>query len=343
MHIVFIVPGSLATISGGYAYDRRMIALLRDSGHRVDVVELGGRHPVPDDVAIAAANTAWAALPDAAVPVIDGLALPAFASLAAGLASRHAVGLLHHPTSLETGLSESDANALRAIEQDLMPRLARAVVTSDLTGKTLTEEFGVAADRIAVVVPGTDDAPRSPGSGGPGCAILSLGSFTPRKGHDVLLRSLAKLFDLDWRLTIAGAERDSVHAHALEALAEEHGVSQRVTFLGALSGDALEQLWQRTDLFALATHYEGYGMAIAEALKRGIPVAVTAGGAAGALVTPEAGVVCAPGDEVTLSKSLRRLIFDVPLRQAATEAAFAVGQTLPDWPTQALAFAAAVG
>jgi len=336
MHIVFIVPGSLTTVSGGYAYDRRMIVLLREAGHRVDVEELGGRHPLP------AAHAAWAALPNDAVPIIDGLALPAFASRADGIGARRTVGLLHHPTSLETGLSDEDAAALRAVEQALMPRLDRAVVTSDLTGKTLVDAFGVAADRIAVVVPGTDDAPHSPGSGGPGCEILSLGSFTPRKGHDVLLRSLAKLFDLDWRLTIAGAERDSVHAHALEALAEECGVAQRVTFLGALTGGALEKLWQRTDLFALATHYEGYGMAIAEALKRGIPVAVTSGGAAGALVTPEAGVVCAPGDEVTLSKSLRRLIFDVPLRRAAAEAAFAVGQTLPDWPTQALAFAAAL-
>ena len=53
--------------------------------------------------------------------------------------------------------------------------------------------------------------------------------------------------------------------------------------------------WKRcgseADLFALATHWEGYGMAIAEALKRGVPVAVTDGGAAGNLVTPEAGVV----------------------------------------------------
>ena len=57
--------------------------------------------------------------------------------------------------------------------------------------------------------------------------------------------------------------------------------------------------WKRcgseADLFALATHWEGYGMAIAEALKRGLPVAVSAGGAAGDLVTPEAGVVCPAG------------------------------------------------
>ena len=96
------------------------------------------------------------------------------------------------------------------------------------------------------------------------------------------------------------------------------------------------------DLFALATHWEGYGMAIAEALKRGVPVAVTAGGAAGKLVTPESGVVCPVGDHINLSKALRRLIFGTGLRREMAEAAWQVGQTLPDWQTQAREFAQAL-
>jgi glycosyltransferase involved in cell wall biosynthesis len=109
-----------------------------------------------------------------------------------------------------------------------------------------------------------------------------------------------------------------------------------------VTGDALAALWQQADLFALATHWEGYGMAIAEALKRGVPVAVTAGGAAGNLVTPEAGVVCPVGDQTNLSKALRRLIFGSELRRKLADAAWQVGQTLPDWPTQAREFAQAL-
>jgi glycosyltransferase involved in cell wall biosynthesis len=306
------------------------------------VGELAGRHPLPDDFAIASAAAAIDALPAGTAPVIDGLALPAFDGCADAMATRRVIGLIHHPTSLETGLEEGDAARLREIEQRLYSKLARVVVTSEPTAEKLAAEFGVDRGHITVVVPGTDDAPRAPGSGGPGCEILSVAALVPRKGHDVLMRALARLFDLDWHLTIAGGTRDAVHAHSLQALAEELKISQRVRFAGEVVGEALEALWQRANLFALATHYEGYGMAVAEALKRGLPVVVTSGGAAGALVTPQAGVVCHPGDVPTLSKSLRRLIFDVPLRRECAAAAWQIGQTLPGWETQALAFAGAL-
>lgn len=342
MRIAFIVPGPIDIVSGGYAYDRHMIAGLRAADHDVDVVELPSRHPLPDEAAIASAAAAFDTLPAGTTPVIDGLALPAFDGCADAMATRRVVGLIHHPTSLETGLEEHCAARLREIEHRLFPKLARVVVTSEPTADKLVAEFGVDRARIAAVVPGTDDAPRALGSGGPGCEILSVAALVPRKGHDVLMRALARLFDLDWHLTIAGGACHAVHARSLQALAEELKISQRVHFAGELVGEVLEALWRRADLFALATHYEGYGMAVAEALKRGVPVVVTSGGAAGALVTPQAGVVCHPGDVPTLSKSLRRLIFDVPLRRECAEAAWQIGQTLPGWETQARAFADAL-
>jgi glycosyltransferase involved in cell wall biosynthesis len=343
MRIALLVPGPFG-ISGGYAYDRAMLDGLCAAGHDARAVELAGRHPLADAAARASACAAFDALPADAVAVIDGLGLPAFRDRAEALAERRAVGLIHHPTTLETGTAEADRDVLRQAERTLMPRLARVIVTSAATAERLTADFGVAAERIAVVVPGTAAAPRSPGSGGPQCALLSVGTLVPRKGHDRLLRALARLFDLDWRLTIVGAtDRDPAYAQSLYALADQLGISERVTFAGEADPATLDQLWRGADIFALATQWEGYGMAIAEALKRGLPIAVTAGGAAGALVTSSSGVVAAPDDQATLSKSLRRLIFDGDLRREMAEAAWTEGQALPDWPTQVGKFAEALG
>ncbi len=343
MHLALFVPAPFDAVSGGYAYDRRIVAGLSEAGHTVRVTELPGTHPLTDATARDAARAAWHSIGHGVRPIIDGLALPAFVGLDDALPLRGAIGLIHHPTALETGFTDNDRAALLGIEKRLLPNLARVIVTSEPTAERLAADFGVERDRIRVVVPGTDDAPRSPGSGGPTCRILSIGALVPRKGHDVQLRALARLFDLDWQLTIVGSpERDPVHARTLAALAEELGIARRVRFAGELTDAALEALWRNADLFALATHWEGYGMAIAEALKRGVPVAVSNGGAAGNLVTAESGVVLPVGDHNNLSKALRRMIFGTALRREMAAAAWQVGQTLPNWETQAREFAEAL-
>ncbi|MSP29454.1 MAG: glycosyltransferase [Acetobacteraceae bacterium] len=341
MRLALLVPGSIDAVSGGYAYDRRMVSGLRATGHDVRVVELAGQYPLADDTARGAVGAAWTGLATDEMPIIDGLALPAFS--AAALAARASVGLIHHPTALETGFAEDVRECLREIERQLMPLLARVIVTSQPTAERLVAEFGVRTDRIAVVVPGTEDAPRCRGAMDGVCRLLSIGTLIPRKGHDQLLRALARLTDMAWQLTIVGsAARDPLHALGLAALAGELGIASRVHFAGEVVDNGLETLWREANIFALATQYEGYGMVIADALKRGIPVAVTAGGAAGSLVPAEAGVVCPVGDVDQLSKALRRMIFGRELRDYLAENAWQAGQALPSWNDQARAFAVAL-
>jgi glycosyltransferase involved in cell wall biosynthesis len=333
MHVCLIVPGPLTTRSGAHVYDRRMADGLRALGYDVQVVELDGRLPDPDQAAIYAARTAWAALPADSARLIDGLALPAFA----GLPLHQVTALIHRPASLATGVPDEIAQRLRATEAEMFRDMPRLVVTSEQTADRLIQEFGPPPDRISAIIPGIDDLPRSHGSAGPDCQILSVGAQIPRKGHDVLLHALSRLFDLDWQLTIAGsADRDPVHANGLRALAEDLQVARRVRFVDQVT----DALWMQADLFALASYFEGYGLAIAEALRRGLPVAVTNVGAVPTLVGPEAGVVCVPGDVEQFSKALRRLIFDQPLRHDMAKVAWHSGQMLPSWNEQAAKLAA---
>jgi glycosyltransferase involved in cell wall biosynthesis len=341
MRIDFIVPTPFDILTGGNQYDRHMADQWRLAGHSVDIHVLPGRSPVPDELALSSAGDLLRMLPTDAVVVMDNLVLAAFENQADALAKRPLVILDHHPTGLETGLDPQTSDRLIAIERRMLALARHVVVTSVTTASTLKADFGVEANRLTIIEPGTEPAPRSVGSGRPTINILSIGSLIPRKGHDVLLRALARLFDLDWRLTIAGGDRlDPVTAHGLRALPEQLGIAERVRFCGEMHGEALANLWREADLFALATRYEGYGMVIAEALKRGLPVAVGNGGAAAALLTPECGVACPVGDVDQMSKALRRMIFDETLRRSMADAAFAIGSTLPDWPEQAQKFAA---
>src|SRR4051812_7064524 len=147
-HATLIVPAPFDAVSGGYAYDRRIVGGLREAGHTVTVIELAGTHPRADEAARRFACAAWDGLPDLNRPIIDGLALPAFAGQEDALAARNAAGLIHHPTALETGFGDADRAELFAIEKRLLPRLARVIVTSETTAERLAAEFGVDRERI---------------------------------------------------------------------------------------------------------------------------------------------------------------------------------------------------
>ncbi len=251
--------------------------------------------------------------------------------------------LVHHPLGYETGLSPERAAALVASERAVLALADRVVATSRYTARLLAAEFGVDHARIAIAEPGTAPAARVAPRPGPHVRLLAVGTVTPRKGYAVLVQALAALIDLDWSLTIAGSlDRAPACAAALRAQIAASCLRDRITLAGTVTPEALERLYQEADLAVSASLFEGYGMALAEALARGLPLVATTGGAAAETVPAGAGQAVPPGDAPALAASLRALIADPVRRAEAAAASWNAGRRLPDWPDTAAAVAAAM-
>lgn len=342
LHLV--VPGALHQRTGGYLYDARVVAELRAAGRAVKVHEVEGRFPDVDEASLARLDETLATLEPDAVVVLDGLALGA----APRVARRHSerlrlVALVHHPLADETGITGAERARLESLEREALARVRGVVVTSRFTARRL-EDFGVRADDVRVVRPGTETAAPSEGTPeGEAPRLVCVGTVTPRKGHDVLIRALARIDDLEWRCDCAGGlDRDPDFARRVRRDVERLRLADRVRFLGELSGDVLDEVYRTATLFVLPSHYEGYGMAFAEALARGLPVVGTRGGAIPDTVPTGAGILVDPGDAEALAEALRSLLEDQGRRERMAKAARRHARDLPGWTEQAAAFAASV-
>jgi glycosyltransferase involved in cell wall biosynthesis len=341
---IFAIPGDLDSPTGGYAYDRRMIAELRRLGWTIEHLALSGRFPVPDTATLEETYRTLTRLPVGIPIIVDGLALGALPDIGRRLAPDHLlVAMVHHPLALESGVTPERATVLRASERSAL-RTARAViVNSRATGAVLAAEFGVPAEHITVAPPGTDPATIAPIPGGDVPRLLSVGTMVPRKGFDLLVAALAALQDLPWQLTIVGdTERDPATTQAVQRAIDAARLGSRIALTGALPAGALPKHYAAADTFVLASRHEGYGMAYAEAIAHGLPVIGTTAGAIAEAVPEGTGILVPPDDVPALTEALRQMLGDAGARRRFSDAARRAALGQPRWADSAARFASAL-
>ena len=254
------------------------------------------------------------------------------------------IALIHHPLCDETGLAPDDAAQFFQAERQALARTGGCIVTSPATQRRL-RDFGQSDGRVHVVTPGIrwPAAPLRHAENKSGeRRLLCVATLSPRKGQDILLNALAGLTDLDWRLDLIGGARDAEFAGELQRLARRLGLAERVAFLGEVASDRLEAQYRSADLFVLASHHEGFGMVLAEAMAHGLPVISTRAGAIPETVPDAAGALVPPGDAAALAATLRRLLVDDAAREQAGRAARVAAERFTTWSRAGDKFIAAI-
>ena len=342
--VAFAIPGDLNTPTGGYAYDREILARLPALGIRARHLQLAGGYPEPSADDLSQTQALFAGLDLTNVLLVDGLAFGAIPEEIIRDVRVPIIALVHPPLGYEPGLPEERAEQLIASERAALKFARRVIVTSPFTKRLLTQEFEVPPDLITVAMPGTAPAERASGSGdGQEIKLLSVGSITPRKGYPILVEALAPLSGLDWRLIIAGPQdRDRAAFAELQAAIARHKLDDRIELTGALDRQRIAEAYAGADLFVLPSLFEGFGMVLTEAMARGLPIVCTTGGAAAETVPDDAALKVPPGAVEPLREALRQVICDANLRRRLADASWRAAQQLPRWEETAHRIAAVI-
>jgi len=330
--VALLVPGRIDTRTGGTIYDRRMAEGLGALGWVVDVHTLDASFPRPTAAALAHAGEVVEALPEGGVALIDSLALGAMPALVERARTRGTVvALMHLPLIADPAIDAQTAGAF-AVDEGRALAAADHVVVTGAAALDLLSPYQIDPSRLTIVEPGTDPAPLARGSDDGVVHLLSVATVHAGKGHETLLGALGDAAVDGWHLTCAGSltRDEATAAHVVDTARRLH-LEDRVRFAGDLAHDALAGCYDAADVFVLATRRETYGMAVAEALARGLPIVATRTGAIPALVGASAGLLVDVDDRRGLAEALRRVITTASLRAALAAGARERRGQFPTW------------
>lgn len=106
--------------------------------------------------------------------------------------------------------------------------------------------------------------------------LLFISRLHRKKGLDLLIEAFGQVAGSDLRLhlVVAGPDQEGLRA-GLESRARTLGIAERITWTGMLTGDARWGAYYAAEAFCLPSHSENFGMVVAEALARGLPVLIS--------------------------------------------------------------------
>ncbi|WP_189857677.1 glycosyltransferase family 4 protein [Streptomyces poonensis] len=348
----FVMPGGVddpARPSGGNAYDRRICLDLPGFGWQVRRHTVDGDWPRPAAAARAELARVLRELPDGAVVLLDGLVACGVPEIVVPEAGRLSLAVLVHlPLGDETGLAPGVAAGLDAAERTVLRAVPAVIATSDWAVRRLVSHHGLAPERVHVAAPGADIAPLASGTDGVS-RLLCVAAVTPRKGQHRLVKALAAVADLPWSCALVGGlGQDPAYVEHIRSLIAEFRLEDRLHLAGPRTGADLDASYAAADLMVLTSYAETYGMAVTEALARGIPVLATDVGGLPEAVgrAPDGGVpgiLVPPEDPAAIAAELRGWFGEADVRRRLKAAARGRRAALDGWAATARSLAGVLG
>ncbi|NHN48471.1 glycosyltransferase family 4 protein [Halostella sp. JP-L12] len=334
MRVGLVVYGDLGATSGGFRYDRRLAAALRDAGHAVEPIELPWR-PWSAALAHNLSPRVRRRLRGYDLLVVDELCHPSLAGVVARV-DAPTVAVVHHLRSRERHPRPLRA-AYRAVERRFLRGVDAALCVSEATRRDVRALANVPT---AVAPPAVDRFGDLPSrerirerAGEDPFRIAFVGNVVPRKGLDALLRGVARLPREGWRLDAVGdLTVDPAYAERCRRLAADLSVADRTRFRGRLSDRNLAGVLARSHVLAVPSQYEGFGIVYLEGMAFGLPaLATTAGGASAIVEHGETGRLLPPDDPAALAAALRDLRDDRGRLRDRSLAARDRSEAHPSW------------
>lgn len=360
MRLALLIYGSLDTLSGGYLYDRKLVAHLRAAGDEVEIVSIPWRNYAAHltdnfsgELRRRLLNGRWDVL------LQDELNHPSLFLLNGWLRPRAPypiVSIVHHLRSSERRPRWQNV-VYGLIERMYLRSVAGFVFNSETTREVVLSTLGAGISgkwvggRVSGVVahPSADHAlaltPRSPlpplgefppGEGGRErpLKILFLGNVIPRKGLHTLIAALARVRGA-WQLTVAGRlDVDAKYVKDLRGLWRQSSPHNRegLVWLGPLSDAGVREQLAAHDILAVPSSYEGFGIVYLEALAYGLPVIATTAGAAHEMITHgREGFLVPPENPAALAQVIQKLLDEAELLPTLSRAARARYVAWPTW------------
>lgn len=334
MEVGFVTYGNLTQVSGGYRYNRKLIEYLRSCGDQVTVISLPQSRGVralgdnfsrrirraldrPVDVLLQdelcyrslLRHTNRLTEPATVIALVHLLELPG----AAGRMHRLSAMLERRYLATVDGCIATSHHTARQIEA----ATDTETVVAYPGGRA--EGAAVATDRVAVRA-----------RTGP-LRVAFIGNLLPRKGLHTLLKALASL-DQEWRATIVGKPIDRSYATRIEHQIDALSISEQVRRRGRVSEEGITSVLAASDVLAVPSAYESFGMVYLEAMEYGVvPIASGVGGANEYIEHGTNGYLVQPDTPEVLANHLARLGSDRDRLLAMGKAALATAQEHPTW------------